>query len=108
MGETTHCEGAMADTGPHQLENRSVSSFIATQVVVRMSARRSEHTCVNSVWNLAQWSVLVTQGGSHPKVRVRGSTRASGEFVLGCAPCHRCRTTAGHRCGVSEGGFGSF
>ena len=86
MGETTHCDGAMADIGPHQLENKSVSSFIAMQVVVWMIARRNERAYVNSVWNhIAQWSVLVTPGGSHAKVRVRGSTRASAEF-LGVPP----------------------
>ena len=66
---------------PNDLEYKSVSSSITTQVVVRMIARGDEHTCVNSVWNhIAQWSVLVTRGGSHPKVRVRGSTS-----FLGCA-----------------------
>ena len=51
-----------------------------------MIARPSERTCVSFVWNrIAQWSVLVTWGGRLPKVRVRGSTRASGEFVR-CAP----------------------
>ena len=48
MGETTHCAGVTADIGPHQLENKSVSSSIATWVVVRMIARLSEHTCVSS------------------------------------------------------------
>ena len=35
MEETTHC-GVTADIAPHQLENKSVSSSIATWVVVRM------------------------------------------------------------------------
>ena len=86
MGEATQCVGVTAGIAPHLRENKSVSSTIATWVVVRMIARPSEHTCVSSVWNrIAQWSVLVTRGGRHPKVRVRGSTRASGEFVR-CDP----------------------
>ena len=86
MGEATHCVGVTAGIAPHLRENKSVSSTIATWVVVRMIARPSEHTCVSSVWNrIAQWSVLVTRGGRLPKVRVRGTTRASGEFVW-CDP----------------------
>ena len=110
MEETTPYVEAMADTGPHPQENTSASSSIATQVVVRMSAHRDEHTCVNFVWNpIAQWSVLATQGGGHPKVRGSESTRASGEF--GCflgVPRPTCQATARHRCGVSEGGFEIF
>ena len=85
MEETTHCAAVTAGIAPHLLENKSVSSSTATGGCADDCPSKRAHVC-EFVWKrIAQWSVLVTWGGRLPKVRVRGSTRASGEFVR-CVP----------------------
>ena len=89
----------MADIGPHQLVNISVSSSIAAQVVVRMIARRRAHVCEFCLEPHRTVECPRDQG-SHPKVRVRGSTS-----FLGCVSGPRCKATTGRRSVKVDGIF---
>ena len=86
LWETTHCDGVMADIGPHQLENNSVSSFIAMQVVVWMIARRNERAYVNSVWNHIGTVECPRNPGWKPCKGAGKGKHKGKRGVFGCAP----------------------